>query len=349
MRYSQFSRIMSGTFNVNEYWLKRGRDYIAENFPAEYHRLQEQFLLDTLRRAGIAYRRILDLGCGFGRITRLLATEFPEATITAVDLSQEQLANARHYCEGQANVEFAPYDFYSRQPPPGGHHDLIVAVEVFLHHPGSFLRQLLQRLATACQYLVNIDWSEDWPWPRPEHVWVHDYSVLYREVGLENAALPLPERIDGLQQKLFFAGRVLPEPIRAFCQSSLAPPVSPPPSIDWYVRLQQAVADIRLFVPENASLILINDNQWSLAESELRPRQILPFLEHDGQYWGAPPDDATAIAELTRMQQTGATHVAIPWHCFWWLEHFTGFDGYLRHSCKCLLANDRVIIFQLNP
>src|SRR6059036_2466061 len=156
---------MSSTFNVNEYWLKRGRDYIAEDLPAEYHRLQEQFLLETLQRAGVTYRRILDLGCGFGRITRLLANQFPEATITAVDLSQEQLTNARHYCEGHANIEFATYDFYSREPLPGGHHDLVVAIEVFLHHPGSFLHQLLQRLAIACHSIVNIDWSEDWPWP----------------------------------------------------------------------------------------------------------------------------------------------------------------------------------------
>src|SRR4026207_2069779 len=123
---------MSATFDVNEYWIKRGRDYIREAFPAEYHRLQERFLIEILKTAHVPFRRILELGCGFGRITRLLADAYPEATITAVDLSEQQLQNARKYCEGRQNVTFATYDFYSGAPIPGGHHDLVVAIEVFL-------------------------------------------------------------------------------------------------------------------------------------------------------------------------------------------------------------------------
>jgi SAM-dependent methyltransferase len=338
------------TFNVNEYWMERGREYIAEDFPAEYHRLQERFLIETLKATGVSFQRILDVGCGFGRITRLLADHFPDATITAVDLSVEQLENARRYCEGRSNVVFLPYDFYSSAPLPGGSHDLAVAIEVFLHHPASFLQQLLQRLAAACHSIVNIDWSEDWPWPRPEHVWIHDYSVLYRTLGLESIALRLPARVNGLQQRLFFAARSLPNSVRALRQEEASSGFHPPPPmVDWYTQLQHAAADLLLFVPENASLILVNDDQWGTAEDELRPRQIKHFLERDGRYWGPPSDDAEAIAELMRMQQAGATHIAFPWHCFWWFEHFAGFDRYLRNACKCLLANDRVTIFELTP
>jgi len=340
---------MSSTFNVNQYWIERGGQYIAEDFPAEYHRLQERFLIDTLKATGVSFQRILDLGCGFGRITRVLADHFPDATITAVDLSGEQLENARRYCEGRSNIVFAPYDFYSVFPLPGGSHDLAVAVEVFLHHPASFLQQFLQRITAACQYIVNIDWSEDWPWPRPEHVWIHDYSVLYRTLGLESVGLRLPERVNGLQQRLFFAARSLPDSVRALPQEEAPGSQSPPPMVGWYTQLHHATADLRLFVPENASLILVNDDQWGAAENELRPRQIKHFLERDGRYWGAPSDDAGAIGELIRMQQAGATHIAFPWHCFWWLEHFAGFDRYLRDLCKCLLANDGVIIFELMP
>jgi len=338
---------MSATFNVNEYWLQRGRDYIAEHLPDEYHRLQEQFLIETLKSAGIPFPRILDLGCGFGRISRVLAENFPEATITAVDLSAEQLENARRYCAGQSNIAFATYDFYSDAPLPGGNYDLVIAVEVFLHHPGPFLRQLLQRIATASHYIVNIDWSEDWPWPRPEHVWIHDYSVLYRELGLENVPLRLPERVNGLQQRLFFAARNLPEAIRGVQQEPVPATHPPPPMVEWYTQLHHALADVLLFVPETASLILVNDDEWGAAEGELRPRRVQHFLERDGKYWGPPPDDTTAIVELTRLQQTGATHIAIPWHCFWWLEHYADFAHYLHHGCKCLLANDRIVIFEL--
>jgi SAM-dependent methyltransferase len=339
---------MSGTFNVNEYWLKRGRHYIGERFPAEYHSLQEQFLLKTLQRSGVSFQSIVDLGCGYGRITRLLADQFPNAKITAVDLSEEQLNNAREYCAGRTNIEFATYDFYSSAPLPGGHHDLLVAIEVFLHHPGTFLQPFLQRIASAARYVVNIDWSEEWPWPRPEHVWIHDYSVLYREVGMESIALPIPERVEGLQQRLFFAGRILPESIRALQEHTSTAAQTPPPAmVGWYVQLEHAIGDLLLFVPEQATLILVNDNQWGTAETDLHPRRVRPFLEHGGQFWGAPADSATAIRELTRMQSSGATHIAFAWHSFWWLDHYSDFSRYLHTEGKCLLDNDRIRIFEL--
>ena len=337
---------MSEAFNVNEYWLKRGRDYISENFPASFHRLQEKFLLDTLEAAQIPFERILEIGCGFGRITRLLAEKYPSAALTAVDLSEEQLKNARRYCAARDNIQFASYDFYSGAPLPGGRHDLVIAIEVFLHHPETLLRSLLQRLALAAPNIVNVDWSEDWPWPRPEHVWIHDYSVLYRALGLEVAALPLPERVNGLQQRLFWAGRTVPDSIRAL-HSEAAPVSALPPEGHWQVQLQHALADIRLFVPESASLILINENQWGSAEADLQPRRVLPFLERSGQYWGFPADDPTAIAELTRMRTEGATHIALAWHSFWWLEHYTDFARFLRSGCSRLIANDRVVIYKL--
>src|SRR5262245_25651361 len=111
---------MSETFNVNKYWLKRGQTYIEEpRLALEYHRAQERFLLDVLRRGQVPMKSILELGCGFGRITKLLAENFPAAQITALDLSPDQLDNARRYCAGCANVVFQQYDFYSGQAFPG--------------------------------------------------------------------------------------------------------------------------------------------------------------------------------------------------------------------------------------
>src|SRR6266536_3752138 len=117
-------------FNVNQYWLERGRNYMQEKrTPAEFHRLQERFLLEILRGSALPMGRVLELGCGFGRITRLLAQTWPNAGITALDLSPEQLANARLYCSDCPTVSFGQYDFYSGQPLPGGDYDAVVAIE----------------------------------------------------------------------------------------------------------------------------------------------------------------------------------------------------------------------------
>ncbi len=50
---------------------------------------------DLVSRVDIAPRRIVDLGCGPGTSTRLLAERFPQAEILAVDNSEPMLAEAR--------------------------------------------------------------------------------------------------------------------------------------------------------------------------------------------------------------------------------------------------------------
>src|SRR5437773_2151133 len=236
---------MKTEFNVNDYWLERGRGYMQERrAPPEFHRLQEQFLIDLLARGALPMGRLLEIGCGFGRITRLLAQRWPDAEITALDLSADQLANAQRYCAGCAKVGFAQYDFYSGQPFPGGDYDSALAIEVFLHHPPDVVVGLFRKLAARARHIVNIDWSEDWPFATPEHVWVHDFVKLYGEADLRCATFVLPEKVEGKQQKLFIAARDLSPAIlnverawrERFAPAAPAAPLSP----DWAHQLRQA-------------------------------------------------------------------------------------------------------------
>src|SRR6266496_3300204 len=119
---------MSEEFNVNEFWLKRGREAGAEEPRyAEYHRLQEQFLFQILGQGPLPMRKIIELGCGSGRITRLLSEHYPSAAIMALDLSPEQLELATRYCAGRGNIAFGQHDFYSGAPLPGSGYDAAVA------------------------------------------------------------------------------------------------------------------------------------------------------------------------------------------------------------------------------
>jgi SAM-dependent methyltransferase len=339
-------------FNVNEYWLERGRTYMQESrTPAEFHRLQERFLLDLLRRSGLPMRRVLEIGCGFGRITKRLAETWPEAELTALDLSPEQLANARRTCGNCPTVSFRQYDFYSGQPLPGGDYDAVVAIEVFLHHPPGFVVQLFQRLAGAARHIVSIDWSEDWPGPLPEHVWVHDYQKLFAEAGLKSAAFALPEKVDGKQQKLFIAGRELSEELlqleqRFREQSRPASGPSTTPGDAWTQQLQLATQELCGLIPAGECLILVDDAQWGRIR-ELAGHRVVPFLEKEGRYWGPPEDDETGILELGRLQEAGASHIAFAWPSFWWLEHYAGLHRFLRSSFACVLENERLVVFRL--
>jgi SAM-dependent methyltransferase len=339
-------------FNVNEYWLERGRNYMQENrTPPEFHRLQERFLLDVLRRSGVPMRRVLELGCGFGRITRLLAETWPKADITALDLSPEQLTNARRYCRDCPTVFFRQYDFYSGQPLPGGDYDAVVAIEVFLHHPPEVVVQLFKRLAGAARHIMNIDWSEDWPGPLPEHVWVHDYAKLFAEVGLKCAAFALPEKVDGKQQKLFIAARELSKELRQAEhqfreQTRVAISPDTQPGDDWTRQLQLATKELCGLIPAGGRFILVDEAQWGNVR-ELAGYRVIPFLEEGGRYWGPPADDDAAIRELERQKEAGASHIAFAWPSFWWLDHYAGLRHYLRSSFPCVLENERLVVFRL--
>jgi hypothetical protein len=49
------------------------------------------------------------------------------------------------------------------------------------------------------------------------------------------------------------------------------------------------------------------------------------------------------------MECQGATHIALAWHCFWWLEYYSDFARYLQARYRSVVTNDRVMIFQLTP
>ncbi len=72
------------------------------------------------------------------------------------------------------------------------------------------------------------------------------------------------------------------------------------------------------------------------------------FLDREGRYWGPPPDDRTAAAELERLQSAGASAIAFVWKSFWMLEHFPRFADHLDGGCSRTLDNDRLKVFSLN-
>jgi hypothetical protein len=106
-----------------------------------------------------------------------------------------------------------------------------------------------------------------------------------------------------------------------------------------------AADEITALVAPDGAFVLV-DERW-LAPEMLPGRRVIPFLERDGQYWGLPADDETAIRELERLRRAGAGHIVFAWPAFWWLDHYAGFHRYLRARFPCALENERLVAFDL--
>lgn len=116
----------------------------------------------------------------------------------------------------------------------------------------------------------------------------------------------------------------------------------------WIHGLYTVSREIAELIPEGHTFILADENQWG-GQEIVQGRHHIPFPERNGQYWGPPPDDETAIQELERLQQSGANFMVFGWPAFWWLDHYAGLHHHLRSMFRCILENERLVVFDLRP
>jgi hypothetical protein len=103
--------------------------------------------------------------------------------------------------------------------------------------------------------------------------------------------------------------------------------------------------EINALLPEGARLILVDEAHWP--RFALGPRQVIPFIERDGEYWGPPEDDVQAIREFDRLRQGGAEFIVFASPAFWWLDYYTTFATHLRSNFQCVSNTGGLIIFDL--
>lgn len=129
-------------------------------------------------------------------------------------------------------------------------------------------------------------------------------------------------------------------------QLSLVHPQRYLEAIEWERPRALALEAITLLVPERQTLILADEAELDVGK-EIAGRQCIPFTELNGQYNGPPEDDESAVAELETRRAAGASFIAFAWPAFWWLEHYRGLRDYLRSHFRCILENERLVLFDL--
>ena len=158
---------MSFNYKPSEYWQERGKVY-QKNFVYDKDmRLQESMLIkhlnDNIFTSDESVKSVLELGCGFGRITKLLLTNFPNIQeYLAVDLSSHQLENAKKYVDSHNDkITFLLSDIQSLNTN-NKKYDLVIMSEVLLHIIPSEIDSIIKKIISLSnKHIVNIDWYED--------------------------------------------------------------------------------------------------------------------------------------------------------------------------------------------
>jgi SAM-dependent methyltransferase len=108
--------------------------------------------------------------------------------------------------------------------------------------------------------------------------------------------------------------------------------------------LTLAIAEADAHVPAGTRVVVVDQNE--IGPALLPGREVVPFLERNGIYWGLPADDREALREFKRLRDSGAKFVVVAWPAFWWLEYYKGWARHLGEYPR-VLENERLIIIDI--
>ena len=184
-----------------EYWLEHGKNYKLNFKYTDNFRLQEKILLDYLQRI-TPFSTVLEVGCGFGRITKLILSNFSEIReYIATDLSPHQINEAEKYVNdlrSSRHLGFMVSDIQSLDFK--NKYDLVLASEVLMHVLPSEIESVIGKLVDmSSKHIIDIDWYEE-KLPRnvAPHNFIHQYEKIYRQSRQVKEVIRIPITKKGL-------------------------------------------------------------------------------------------------------------------------------------------------------
>ena len=199
---------------LRDYWERRGRRYYREfrhksgreKAPYDQQAAEFERAVSTLSPV----HSVLELACGFGRVTQILRKVFPQAYILAVDLSTSQVKRARRLVRG---VHFRVGDVTLMDLTRT--FDLVIACEFYMHLPEDEFDIMVDKVAKwSRRFAMNIDFTGEEALSATEsgvvYQFRHNYPQAYRRRSFHRVTeYPLPK------QTLFVAEKGGPRENRA--------------------------------------------------------------------------------------------------------------------------------------
>lgn len=141
---------------INKQLLEKNFNKAAHTYD-NYSQVQQKMahhLIQTIRMKHLYVKRILEIGCGTGYFTQLLAETYPDAQITAIDLAENMIRKAEEQVE-EENVKFVIADAESLSQFATETYDLIVsnAAIHWVQNPDNLLKEAMNLLKPGGSFI----------------------------------------------------------------------------------------------------------------------------------------------------------------------------------------------------
>lgn len=180
--------------DVSEYWKKRGPDYYNElqNQPTYVRsilRNQEKYIIELIRSS--KFNKILEIGCGTGRYTKILSSFLHPEKYVALDISKEQIERAKKYVLDE-RIEF--YDTRIQEFNYKEKFDLVFASEVLMHIDFTDINNVISNIMSySSNKIISIDWFNKKKVGKEfaGYCFMHDYETIFKNNGAKRIQIHL--------------------------------------------------------------------------------------------------------------------------------------------------------------
>jgi len=178
--------------NLDDYWKGRGEIYYNEYYDQPKYELQrlkdqEDVLVNFLK--GKKFDSILEVGCGFGRYTKIFSSLFNPDNYTALDISNVQIEKAKKFVNNK-KIKFVTSRFQDYNSTEK--FDLVFASEILMHINFSEINNFIKKLISSSKgKIVTIDWYEKELIGKEKggYCFVHNYDKIFKRFGLKDVKI----------------------------------------------------------------------------------------------------------------------------------------------------------------
>lgn len=199
--------------NLDEYWTDRGEVYYNEYYDQPKYELerlktQEKFLTDNFIDEKI--NSILEVGCGFGRYTKILSSIINPESYTAIDISNSQIEKAKKYVKND-KIDFITSRFQNYNSSEK--YDLVFASEILMHIDFLKIDDFIEKLVSfSNKKILTIDWYEKELIGTAEggYCFMHDYKKIFKNFNVKNVdvtMIPLTTKLKAVNAFTKLRGR----------------------------------------------------------------------------------------------------------------------------------------------